>query len=442
MRHVICAGIMAIVVAFLCPMVAQAERTAEEQRAYLEKLWSRFTEAEKKALAEQLGQRIEAIKVEAQELERERQQITARIEPVGAKVENKPAAKKRKAVAQNIELSNFKLLRRLDETQSSLDQLRRSQRSLQGPLLTVSFFTNASIEERASILDENLLRLQAESISQLANLSYLMCGDDILDKSRRQYWQPDLERFSKSHLVVGESVGRVQCSQRNDEVLATCTATDADQAKWGFRNVGTGFVVRADAMVTNRHVVEAFAVPGHGSRWNLRSGFSARVDFPGLYEGCSGTRSPVVRTVSEVYVHPEEDVALLRFHEPGLPAPLKMQSSATLNEQVAVIGYPERDAKVSREVQELVFRGPKGDAPFGVRRIQPGEVTRVVKDKRDWWRTDASTLNGNSGSPVVRLADGTVVGIHIGGYPGGENVFIGTAHIRRLIEETLAQAAK
>lgn len=399
--------------------VAQATRTVEEQRAYLEKLWSQLSPSERRSLSADLKERQRRIEIQAAKLEREASEIKRKL--------NRPAPIHFQAMS-----SNYKLLGRLGEKQSELGELSKSLRSVQSSLLAFSHLTLASIRERQEVQDRAILQLQIESISVVTHPSYLMCADDILDKARLDYWEADIGRFAKQFVAMGDSVGKVQCSRRSDASTETCTESVPDSAKWKYSNVGTAFVVRSDLMVTNRHVAEQFATLREGIRWSMRPGVIARVEFPALYSGCVAPRPEVTKTVSEVFIHPTEDIAVLRFKEGELPGVLGLRSVAQYQGPIALIGYPERDYKVPRAIQESVFRGPKGDVPFGVRRIQPGDVTLQEQSQR--WRTDASALNGNSGSPIVQLGDGTVVGIHVGGYPGGENLFIGAAEIIRLLQ--------
>lgn len=397
----------------------QTPRTIEEQRAYLNSLWNRFTPSEREALGVEVRSRQKAIDEQTARVAKETEQLNQKL-------------RRSSGVYAESTTRDFNLLRLFGQKTNELGELRTSQATIQKTLMSLNHLTNASIKERDSITDRRVLQLQIESISAIAHPSYLMCADDILDKSRLQYWEKDVSAFAKQHVAVGDSVGRVQCSRRLDASTATCTEASGSSGGWRYSNAGTAFVVKADAMVTNRHVVLNFARESEGRRWVFRSGFSARVEFPGLYDGCAMTRPALSRTVTEIFVHPTEDIAILKFKEAGLPVVLSLQPEQDPRGPVAVIGYPVRDFRVPRETQEMVFKGPKGDVPFGVRRIQPGDVT--FKERANVWRTDASALNGNSGSPVVRIGDGAVVGIHVGGYPGGENVFIGAAEINALLK--------
>jgi len=395
---------------------AQPQRTPEELRAYINELWSRFTPQERDALAGDLRDRQRRIERQTAATRRETARIDVQL--------NSQAAQTSSSVA-------FDLLKQRGEKQSELIDLGRSMQVIRRSSLAVGHLTRTSVMDRELTIDRAFLQLQLESISIAAHPSYLMCPREILDKARMQYWTTDLSNFENRHIAAGEAVGRLSCS-RGIYGTTTCTPAAADAAQWRFETIGTAFVVRSDLMVTNRHVVQHFAVQEEGIRWRVRPGFAARVEFPSLYNRCSGIDPTRTKVVSEIFVHPGEDIAILRFAEGGLPAALVLYSTSTYSGPVALIGYPDFDQRVPRGLQDSVFRGPHGDVPFGVRRIQPGRVT--LQEQAQQWRTDASALNGNSGSPVLFLGDARVVGIHKGGYPGGENVFIGAAEINRLIQ--------
>lgn len=398
--------------------VGQTIRTAEEQRAYLNKLWGHFTPKEREVLGAELKIRLKTVDEKTSMIAKETEAL------------NQKSEKKKGVFAEDIrqDIDSWQLA---NQKRTELGELHASRAAVQKTLMSLNHLATASIAERNSINDQKVLQLQIEAISIMAHPSYLMCADDILDKSRLQYWEKDLSTFAKQHLAVGDAVGLVQCSGRSGSSPSVCAGPTESSGAVGYSNVGTAFVVRQDSMVTNRHVVQHFAQQSDGSQWVLQPGLSARVEFPGLYDGCTKTRPTVVRTVTAVFVHPTQDIAILRFKEAGLPTALSLRPEQSVDDVVAVIGYPMRDYNVPRDTQNMVFKGPRGDVPFGVRRIQPGHVT--LREQPNVWRTDASSLNGNSGSPVVRMADGTVVGIHVGGYPGGENLFIDSVEINTLL---------
>jgi hypothetical protein len=84
-------------------------------------------------------------------------------------------------------------------------------------------------------------------------------------------------------------------------------------------------------------------------------------------------------------------------------------AKATKVADVAVIGYPAFDSRNGRTEQIDIFKNI-----FNVKRLQPGKSTGL-KQTPQILGHDCSTLGGNSGSCVIDLETGNVVGLHFGG---------------------------
>ena len=176
---------------------------------------------------------------------------------------------------------------------------------------------------------------------------------------------------------------------------------------------GTGFVVGPGLIMTNRHVAAIFA-DGLGDRVALQSGARAGIDF---HTEPSGATFLEVKQV--VMIHPFWDMALL--HVEGLEAghaTLALDlGEADLSDgrDIAVIGYPAFDPRNDAAVQTQVFHNR-----YGIKRLQPGKLARrmpVPSFGKSVPATthDSSTLGGNSGSVVLDVRTGHVVGLHFGG---------------------------
>jgi endonuclease G, mitochondrial len=180
---------------------------------------------------------------------------------------------------------------------------------------------------------------------------------------------------------------------------------------------GTGFVVGEGLLMTNRHVAAIFA-RGLGTRQiTFRSGWRAGVDFRRERGQPDGTVLAMRRVRM---IHPYWDMALLEVE--GLPrgqAPLSLSARDPRDlgdHEIAVIGYPGYDPERNDPaVQNVLF-----DRTYGVKRLQPGLLDgpygvgsfgRTVRAVAH----DCSTLGGNSGSAVIDLETGTVLGVHFGG---------------------------
>ena len=182
---------------------------------------------------------------------------------------------------------------------------------------------------------------------------------------------------------------------------------------------GTGFVVGPDLIMTNRHVAGIFA-QGLGQR-NLQfiSGQTSKIDF---LQEVGNNASDSLQVTEIVMIHPYWDMAILRVS--GLSPirkPLKLSTNdpaTMLDTDVVTIGYPgftpSSDSEFQR-VQSRVFRDV-----YYVKRIQPGKLkthSNVVSFQKTVRAIthDCSTLGGNSGSAVIDVNTGSVLGLHFAG---------------------------
>lgn len=176
---------------------------------------------------------------------------------------------------------------------------------------------------------------------------------------------------------------------------------------------GTGFVVGQGLVMTNRHVARLFADGVGTKRLAFLRGQTAAFT-PGR-EDADATRD-VQHTVRRVVmIHPYWDMALLEI--PDLPlAPLALDPvDPSTRTRVVVVGYPARDPRNDRATQDTVFRNR-----FFVKRVAPGYVAgrRVVASfdsNVSASMHDSSTLGGNSGSALIDVQSGRVVGLHFAG---------------------------
>lgn len=181
---------------------------------------------------------------------------------------------------------------------------------------------------------------------------------------------------------------------------------------------GTAFLIGPDLLLTNRHVAEGF-LKGLGTR-ELRffPGRSASVD---LRQEVVASESITLKIVAGLLIHPYWDAALLKVT--GAPAgrePLRLLASEPAKlegREVAVIGYPALDPTPTSnpELQIKIFGGK-----FEKKRLQPGKAigTRPVGcygNLVEALAHDCSTLGGNSGSVIVDLQSGHVMGLHFAG---------------------------
>jgi endonuclease G, mitochondrial len=196
---------------------------------------------------------------------------------------------------------------------------------------------------------------------------------------------------------------------------------------------GTGFVVGADLMMTNRHVARLFA-DGVGSRIRYQAG-NAAMDFKreiGMPEPDPAT---LLKVVAVEMIHPYWDMALLRVE--GLdgkvkPLVLSVEDPEEIADRnVVVIGYPARDDRNDLDVQDRVFQ-----RTYNVKRLQPGLIRERANIQSFENRVralthDSSTLGGNSGSAVIHVATGQVVALHFAGVYLKSNYAVPTYELAR-----------
>jgi S1-C subfamily serine protease len=179
--------------------------------------------------------------------------------------------------------------------------------------------------------------------------------------------------------------------------------------------VGTGWMIAADIIVTNRHVAREFGRLGPGG-FTFRLGVnnapqSASLDFLEEFQRAASLVF-TVESILWIATPTEPDVAFLRVKRGAgdgpLPRQIELAEAIAVDEFVAAIGYPARDPRVPD--QDLV-RSIFGDV-YEKKRLAPGQIMDVKDDELEH---DCSTLGGNSGSVLVNLATGQAVGLHFSG---------------------------
>jgi hypothetical protein len=267
-------------------------------------------------------------------------------------------------------------------------------------------------------------RVALEALVQLAGRPAIRVEGGTVDPNH-----PELGEWQGAYLLAQSEI---------DATFASIGRIDRDG-----EHVGTGIVVAEGIVMTNRHVVEAFAAPvptrTSPKRWVLESE-GVTIDFS---EGADGSRSFAVKSVIEAGPNPigglvdfvNLDVALLEVETTSasgdrLPKPLPQNPDATRVErpsQIYVVGYPARPAQLPTDAEgkvrmEVVTRlreifGVK----YGRKYFSPGLVSAprgsVANDPKGWvFNHDATTLGGNSGSAAIYLGDPiAIVGLHFAG---------------------------
>lgn len=218
------------------------------------------------------------------------------------------------------------------------------------------------------------------------------------------------------------SVGRVEFVNHN--------------MSWG----GTGWIIetrgRSRIVATNRHVAKIVArrrADGRAVFMRSPSGvpFGMKIDFEEEVGSTGDERTVAVAAVEYLADDLSADVALLRI-EPGdfeLPDPFDLaDSEARKGHVVALIGYPAHDSRNDEADQARYFRDL-----YEVKRFAPGFIMQPLTGSTNLIH-DCTSLGGNSGSPVLSLEHGKVVGLHFSGLYGKFNSAVGVETLKKLIE--------
>ncbi|WP_417713215.1 DNA/RNA non-specific endonuclease [Pseudophaeobacter arcticus] len=225
----------------------------------------------------------------------------------------------------------------------------------------------------------------------------------------------DTEHDARGHILASlPSVGRINVP-----------------SDWSVPYAGTGFVVGKNLLMTNRHVAEIFA-NGLGQRnIALKPGATVNMDFKAEHGSFKRSR---IQIIGVRMIHPFWDMALLEVDElkqAGVLSLSQTPPAELLGKQIAVLGYPAFDSRNDTAVQHRLFK-----RIYNVKRMQPGFYTgqntvRSFDNTVQASSHDASTLGGNSGSVVVNLETGHVVGLHFGGIYGRNNYAVPASELAR-----------
>jgi endonuclease G len=206
----------------------------------------------------------------------------------------------------------------------------------------------------------------------------------------------------------------------------------------GYEWLGTAWIARDDVIVTNAHVARLFASKVSDGKFEFKQNYrnermKARLD---TREEIDQAEEIEYLVTYVLYISESEksDLAFLRvkrLSEDGIELPQAIPISDTTIEtpvDIAVIGYPARDSRAVTTDMMQVF----GDV-YDVKRISLGSASAT-----QWpgiLRHDCSTLGGNSGSPLIDLNTGRVLGIHFcGGTTETGNGAVSSAQIKKVLD--------
>jgi endonuclease G len=219
----------------------------------------------------------------------------------------------------------------------------------------------------------------------------------VITDPESRVWKDRLQRAAASITKAAQAVGRIE--------------VEGHDLAW----LGTGWLVRPDVIVTNRHVASEFG-RRNGTNFVFKQGLTGRtmrasVDF--LEEiGRPESLSFKLEQILHIEGPDGPDLAFLRVTPAAgqrLSTPIALfAGTASESDLVAVIGYPARDSRIpDQPLMDQIF----GNV-YDKKRLAPGQLTQA---DRQTVLHDCSTLGGNSGSVVLSLQSGEAVGLHFAG---------------------------
>jgi endonuclease G, mitochondrial len=262
-----------------------------------------------------------------------------------------------------------------------------------------------------SIFDGGIENLSTEQIFTIASETIvlkfgrpsLLIQNDQFEMPESEIWIDRLTQFKNSIYNNILSIGRIE--------LVGHSTYDWVGTGWLYENTGL--------LITNRHVAEVFAAKRNGKfsfRQNLEGKtLKSYIDFK---EEFKVDKEAIFKIIDIVYIasDDEPDVAILEVkleNEENMKLPMGLSiedNMPTMDSFVYTIGYPAKDSRiVDSNLMEEIFKNV-----YDVKRLAPGKITNIMTDNYESHH-DCSTLGGNSGSPVIDLITGKVVGLHHAG---------------------------
>ncbi|NKJ71817.1 hypothetical protein GFL38_05855 [Rhizobium leguminosarum bv. viciae] len=327
--------------------------------------------------------------------------------------------------------TRLRRLRALNTTIGSQDQALAEERADLRPKLAASAklaVERGQDEGTALKRDRNLLaEITKESIILRRERPVLAIRDNkaelvFKDQADSVIWKQRLTDAAPALDIAIRAAGRIELS--------------GGEFDW----VGTGWLVRDDVVVTNRHVAEEFA-EHNGSGFVFKQGtdgpIKARVDF---LEEVDNPSELVFRLLKPLYIEeaPGLDVAFFQVElvsgDAKLASPIPLAKNPGIAQGVAVIGYPAFDSRIPDvDLMEDLY-----GKIYNKKRLAPGAVTAVRDGKL---LHNCTTLGGNSGSCVLDLASGEAFGLHFSGRFMTTNYAVPADTVRRLLDKALSPGA-
>lgn len=262
---------------------------------------------------------------------------------------------------------------------------------------------------------ENLPRpdRSLEQLIRETNPALPICGRSVSWRGDTVLWQSAIDRYSTTYGWVSEAVARVE------QISYSYRMVEGKPAKIPiFEPIGTAFLVSPTRLVTAYHVVQnrydeitGMPIPGRELRLNFGAEYK-----------CQGTDNALITPVKAIPLNlldKSHDIAVLEIAEINARRPLELAApkDLVLEETIFVVGFPGLDQAVDRDLLLSVMRvDAAGNAVFDVKRFEPGGIASVCSQLEDFeLGHNATTFGNSSGSPIVRMKDGMVIGVQRAG---------------------------
>lgn len=179
--------------------------------------------------------------------------------------------------------------------------------------------------------------------------------------------------------------------------------------------VGSGWLASPRLIVTTFSVVNKFAEVNEDNQIVIKKNaqgqtLAAFINFRKEYNRSTQIKIPIRKVL---FLDNYNHSALLEIdHSEAqsqniFPLIIDDQTRICAGDYVASIGYPGEDTRLDPEWNKTIF-----DGIYDVKRISPGQIRTV---ESSYLVHDCSTTTWGSGSPIVNLKSGKVVGMHFSG---------------------------
>jgi V8-like Glu-specific endopeptidase len=254
-----------------------------------------------------------------------------------------------------------------------------------------------------------LSRAAAESYAANSNPLFLMCGEQYWAPKDPLKWLDQVKKVGNQLTTIGRSIGMLMA---------------------GGKPTGTGVIIGPNEVLTNLHVLQQMATLDTSTNtWTFES--DALIEFDREYplgapNGCAVPNALKIAYVNGVFAIPtppnNDDLAILLVSNDGtLPPALQFAlrpASAYKGQMiVAVIGYPgpPDDMTIAEQIDFFQAPGAANVPQFEYKRLSEGYTGSEEVTPDGVFVHKANTAGGNSGSPVIDLADASLVGLHFKG---------------------------